>query len=154
MVQDLVEDTDRIRAAELLRAGRSALADGQDDRAHDLWRQSATLYPQNEAVWLSLLQVVRSSDDRRVCLENIITINPRNEQAMRQLRALTLFDTDRHNEPAEPPSERKRTAARKKKQRHPLWRLALLIMQILVTLAVLVLLAVLAMAAGVLLSSI
>ena len=153
MIHDLIEHSDRIRAAELLRAGRSALADGQDERAHDLWRQSATLYPQNEAVWLSLLQVVRSSDDRRVCLENIITINPRNEQALRQLRALTLFDTDRHNEIVEPPSERKRTATGKKR-RHPLWRLALLIMQILVTLAVLVLLAVLAMAAGVLLSSI
>lgn len=138
-------DVDRVRAAELLRAGRSELAGGRVQRAHDLWRQAAALHPHNEAVWLALLDVVESREDRRVCLENIITINPRNEQAQRQLRALNLFQytiTETETAEEEPP------------RRHPLRRLALFVLQVLLTIAGLVLLVVLAMAIGVLLSSI
>jgi len=147
MVHDRLEDVDRIQAAELLRAGRTALASGQHERAHDLWRQAAALHPQNEAVWLSLLQVVKNKDDRRVCLENIITINPRNEQAMRQLRALALFDNNSSpDNPIDSPAENQPP--------HPLLRGALLVMRVLVTVAVLLLIVALAIAAGVLLSSI
>jgi hypothetical protein len=39
-------------------------------------------------VWLALLQVLDRTDDRQVCLENIIAINPVNTDARRQLRIL------------------------------------------------------------------
>jgi hypothetical protein len=37
-------------------------------------------------VWLSLLDVLTQDDDREVCLQNIIAIDPLNPDARRQLR--------------------------------------------------------------------
>lgn len=81
-----------VRVTELLRAGRVALAEGDKAKAHTLWKQAAALRPQDEAIWLALLEVVTTHDDRRVCLENIIAINPQNEVAHRQLRVLSLLE--------------------------------------------------------------
>ena len=44
--------------------------------------------PYEERVWVLLLQVLNQDDDRKVCLENIIAINPLNTDARRQLRQL------------------------------------------------------------------
>ncbi len=76
------------RYIELLRRGHVAWAAKQKQRAHDYWRQAALLCPNDEQVWLVLLNVVEEKADRRVCLENIIRINPRNQAALQQLRAL------------------------------------------------------------------
>ncbi len=73
--------------ARLIEAGRMAYAQGNRQRAHDLWREAATIDPYSEQVWLALLDVLDSDDDRIVCLQNIIAINPMNIQARRQLRA-------------------------------------------------------------------
>jgi hypothetical protein len=67
--------------------GRLALKKGNRELAHDLWRDAAMLNPYNEQVWLVLLEVLDSLDDRRVCLQNIVEINPLNVQARRMLRA-------------------------------------------------------------------
>lgn len=40
----------------------------------------------NEIAWFWLYQVFDRHDDKRVCLENLITINPRNEWARQELR--------------------------------------------------------------------
>lgn len=74
----------------LMTAGEEAFAKGQLRTAHDLWRQAAALNPYAEAVWLALLRVIEEDEDRRVCLQNVIAINPLNVQARRQLRGYEL----------------------------------------------------------------
>lgn len=71
----------------LMREGRLALKQGDRELAHDLWREAAMLNPYNEQVWLALLEVLDTLEDRRVCLQNIVEINPLNVQARRMLRA-------------------------------------------------------------------
>lgn len=71
----------------LMREGRIALNKGDAVLAHNLWREAAMLDPYNEQVWLALLDVLDSLEDRRVCLQNIVEINPLNAQARRMLRA-------------------------------------------------------------------
>jgi len=84
--------SDNVQVAnDLLSAGREAFAKGQDAQAHTLWRQAAALHPENEAIWVELLSVVKSVEDRRVCLENILTINPRNTQAKNELQIYNLM---------------------------------------------------------------
>jgi hypothetical protein len=72
----------------LLEAGRSALALGNRQQAHDLWKKAAQLNPYSEQIWLSLLDVIDNDNDRRVCLENILQINSLNVQARRELNKL------------------------------------------------------------------
>jgi len=71
--------------ADLLQAGRVAYTAGKRKMAHDLWREAANIDPYNEQVWLALLDVIESDNDKRVCLQNILSINPMNVQARRQL---------------------------------------------------------------------
>ncbi|NWG15004.1 MAG: hypothetical protein HXY41_00065 [Chloroflexi bacterium] len=73
---------------DLMQAGRVALAAGKPQVAHDLWKEAAALDPYNEQVWLALLDVLQTDADRRVCLQNIIAINPLNVQARRQLNRI------------------------------------------------------------------
>lgn len=70
----------------LMEAGSRAFASGEHRLAHDLWREAAIVDPYNESVWESLLRVLETDEDRIVCLQNIIAINPLNVEARRQLR--------------------------------------------------------------------
>lgn len=74
--------------AQLMQSGRAAYMSGNRKLAHDLWRDAAQIDPYNEQVWLALLSVLEGDADRRVCLQNIIAINPLNVQARRQLNKL------------------------------------------------------------------
>ena len=62
------------RFEELFQAGRSAFAMGNVQQAHDFWKEAARLSPFNEQVWLALLDVIDSDEDRRVCLQNILQL--------------------------------------------------------------------------------
>jgi len=73
---------------DLLAAGKEALASGDRAAAHELLRAAAVANPYDERVWVALLDVLTSDDDREVCLENIIAINPLNPDARRHLRGL------------------------------------------------------------------
>ena len=73
---------------ELLAAGKQALEAGGRRTAHDLYRAAAVINPYDVRVWLSLLDVLTQDDDREVCLQNIIAIDPLNPDARRQLREL------------------------------------------------------------------
>lgn len=75
------------RVDELLQAGKRAYTEGKTRQAHDLWREAATEDPYDERVWLALFRVLETPEDKRVCLENILAINPLNAKARRQLRA-------------------------------------------------------------------
>lgn len=74
------------RVGQLLLEGEKAFNEGDLHTAHEVWREAATLDPYNESVWMTLLKVLDSEDDRIVCLENIIAINPLNVEARRLLR--------------------------------------------------------------------
>ena len=76
------------RFDELFQAGRSAYAMGNLQQAHDFWKEAARLSPFNEQVWVALLDVIDSDEDRQVCLQNILQINPMNVQARRQLNLI------------------------------------------------------------------
>jgi len=76
------------RFEELFQAGRSAFAMGNLQQAHDFWKEAARLSPFNEQVWLALLDVIDTDEDRRVCLQNILQINPMNVQARRMLNQI------------------------------------------------------------------
>ncbi len=76
------------KLGDLLEAGDEALALGEARAAHDIWRVAAVANPYDERVWLALLRVLEDEEDRKVCLKNIIAINPLNTEARRQLRLL------------------------------------------------------------------
>jgi hypothetical protein len=100
---------------ELLEAGRQAFDGGDHTAAHHLWRAAAVANPYEERVWMALLDVLEPEEDREVCLENIIAINPLNPDARRQLRALKRERRLREEQP-EPPiavAPRSRRAAKR-----------------------------------------
>ncbi len=72
---------------EVLAAGASALDAGDKANALKLFKHAAALDPYNEQVWWALLKVFDEPEDRRVCFENIVAINPYNTDARRGLRA-------------------------------------------------------------------
>jgi hypothetical protein len=74
--------------AKLMQAGKQAHAVGNRERAHRVWRRAAMIRPYDEQVWLALLKVVDSVEDKRVCLENIVAINPDNFEARDRLALL------------------------------------------------------------------
>jgi ferric-dicitrate binding protein FerR (iron transport regulator) len=79
----------------LYKAGKNAAQQGQNAIAHDLLRQAIEIDPYHEQVWLWLASVVETDEDRRVCFENVLELNPENATAKQQLdrleqRALTM----------------------------------------------------------------
>jgi hypothetical protein len=72
----------------LMRWGRTSYSQGNYNQAHDFWQQAAMMRPDNEEVWIALLSVLENVDDRRVCLRNILTINPDNQSAQEMLDKL------------------------------------------------------------------
>lgn len=84
-----------------MEAGSRAFALGERRLAHDLWREAAIVDPYNESVWTSLFHVLDTDEDRIVCLQNIIAINPLNVEARRQLRRFRRL-TERRTAPTRP----------------------------------------------------
>jgi hypothetical protein len=81
----LSEDQD-IR--QLLREGVEAARAGDKATARDRFEQVTELDESNEQAWFRLAAVVESDDERRVCLENVLHINPENERARQILDRL------------------------------------------------------------------
>ena len=70
---------------ESLRAGIAAAKAGQRERARDLLMRVVEQDEENVLAWLWLSGVVDSLDDRQVCLENVLTLDPDNVAARRGL---------------------------------------------------------------------
>jgi hypothetical protein len=70
----------------LMRLGYVARAEGHHRKAHSVWRQAAMLRPDDEQVWQALLEVIDNDEDLRVCLRNILAVNPNNTTARRMLQ--------------------------------------------------------------------
>jgi Flp pilus assembly protein TadD len=66
---------------DLLRRGIAAAKAGQKDQARELLMEAIELDERNEQAWLWLSGVVESLNDRRICLENVLAINPDNANA-------------------------------------------------------------------------
>jgi hypothetical protein len=75
----------RTQVEALLREGGAQLAEGNRREAHRIWRQAAALNPKDKRIWQALLEVVENNDDRRVCLQNIVNLDPSDAQAVRRL---------------------------------------------------------------------
>ena len=66
---------------DLLRAGIAAAKSGQRERARDLLMRVVEQDKGNVLAWLWLSGVVDSLDDREICLENVLTLDPDNDAA-------------------------------------------------------------------------
>ena len=73
---------------DLLQRGIEAARAKRNDEARELLMRVVQLDEQNEQAWLWLSGVVESLDDRRVCLENVLALNPNNQRAQAGLRWL------------------------------------------------------------------
>jgi tetratricopeptide (TPR) repeat protein len=72
------------RLPEAIRAARA----GQREEARTLLLQIVEDDENNELAWLWLSGVVEADEERRVCLENVLALNPNNEAARRGLAKL------------------------------------------------------------------
>lgn len=73
---------------DLLKQGIAAARTGRKAEARDKLTLVVELDEQNEQAWLWLSGVVESDHDRRVCLENVLTLNPTSTAAQKGLRWL------------------------------------------------------------------
>lgn len=67
--------------AHLLQQGIAAAKAGQKEEARQVLMQVVDLDERNEQAWLWLSGVVETVEDRRVCLENVLALNPDNAHA-------------------------------------------------------------------------
>lgn len=73
---------------DLLDEGIALLRAGRKDEARSKLMQVINAEERNEYAWFYLSEVVETDEDRRICLENVLAINPTNEQAETTLEAL------------------------------------------------------------------
>jgi tetratricopeptide (TPR) repeat protein len=73
---------------DLLKQGIAAARAGRKDEARQKLMSVVDLDEENEQAWLWLSGVVESNADRRVCLENVLALNPNNAAAQKGLRLL------------------------------------------------------------------
>lgn len=86
MTQTKIQDKNADKARQLLQQGYLAYNNWEVNKARLVWRRAVILDPGNEAIWLALLTVLTEDDDKRVCLQNILIINPDNKEAEKRLR--------------------------------------------------------------------
>jgi tetratricopeptide (TPR) repeat protein len=72
----------------LLRQGIAAARAGQKERARKLLLQVIAKEEATEPAWLWLSSVVDDPEERQICLENVLTLNPENAAAQAGLRWL------------------------------------------------------------------
>ena len=73
---------------QLFKEGKEAAKRGDQARAHELFRRAVEIDPYHEQIWLWLASVVETDDDRRVCFENVLALNPTHPAAHQQLHLL------------------------------------------------------------------
>jgi hypothetical protein len=68
--------------------GIASLRIGNKEEARRKLMQVINADEHNEYAWLYISEAVDSEEDRQICLENVLTINPANEQAETELKIL------------------------------------------------------------------
>lgn len=79
--------------SELLQQGIEAAKAKKADEAVALLRRVVELDPRNEMAWLWLSEVLDTDEQRILCLENVLAINPDNYHARRGLASLNRRGT-------------------------------------------------------------
>lgn len=72
----------------LLQQAASLARSGDRAQARKLLEQALALDDSSERAWLMLARVVDTPRERRICYENVLDINPNNDEARRALEAL------------------------------------------------------------------
>jgi hypothetical protein len=72
----------------MVRAGIEAYRAGKQTEARKLLEKAIELDDYNEQAWMWLSAVVETEEEKRTCLENVVVINPDNEEAKRGLKML------------------------------------------------------------------
>jgi ribosomal protein L40E len=72
----------------LMDGGIAALRIGNKEEARRKLMEVINADERNEFAWFYLSEAVESDEDRQVCLENVLAINPANERAETELRLL------------------------------------------------------------------
>ena len=88
MTQPSTTDKNIEKARALLQQGYVAYNNWEIHKARLLWRKAAVIDPANEEIWLALFSITQDDDDRKVCLQNILILNPDNQEAETQLRLI------------------------------------------------------------------
>lgn len=73
---------------QLLKTAIQAAKAGERKKAHQLLLQIVEQDEKNEMAWLWLSGTVKTNEDRQICLENVLAINPDNEMAKKGLKKL------------------------------------------------------------------
>lgn len=73
---------------ELLQAGISAIKSGDRQRAASIFAQLVKEHPHSEKGWYLLGMCVPTADQRKFCFQRVLTINPNNPDAKKQLALL------------------------------------------------------------------
>jgi len=81
-----------------LQAGITAARQGRQAEARALLQQALQADTRSEQGWLWMSAVVETDDERRICLERVLTLNPKNQTAQAGLEKLNAphspgFDT-------------------------------------------------------------
>jgi len=105
----------------MFKAGKEAARAGDHAKAHEYFRRAIEVDPYHEQVWLWLASVVETDEDRRVCFENVLELNPTQPTARRELQKLDLQALE---EAMHPDAKRRRGVSRRRK----LFRLVLVIL--------------------------
>lgn len=95
----------------LFRAGKEAAKRGDKTQAHELFRKAIEVDPYHEQIWLWLASVVETDEDRRVCFENVLELNPENATARQQLGKMeqtALQEAMQAGSPNSKPARRRR----------------------------------------------
>ena len=85
----------KVNASALLSEGISAAKAGQREHARELLVRVVEQDEENVLAWLWLSGVVDSLDDRAICLENVLALDPDNGLARKGLDALCQQKADR-----------------------------------------------------------
>ncbi len=72
----------------IVQEGIAAVKAGHRDEARRILVRATELDERNEQAWLWLSACVDSIDEQRICLENVLSINPANQKAQRGLDTL------------------------------------------------------------------
>jgi tetratricopeptide (TPR) repeat protein len=65
---------------------------GDMDKAQALLMEATELNDEHEQAWMWLSLVVEDEEDKRICLENVLSINPNNQGARERLKELVTED--------------------------------------------------------------
>ncbi len=79
---------------ELLDDGIAAAKSGESERSKDLLLRVVAIDQENESAWLWLSSVVDSDENRVICLQNALVLNPDCEPAKRGLERLGQLPTE------------------------------------------------------------